>query len=151
MGCTRHLVCLRRVHLEADLVALTTVGCRWRCCVALHQWATLSKEFTERLPLEELQLLETLELHTFQGLLRFRVSLPKLALNRGHIIIIIAFLQSLAASSLPTAVALEFVVETMHFLTRDLQARFSTRDAQSALVDVAGKCLRHIHSSSDTW
>lgn len=103
-------------------------GVAWPDNLALHQWATLSKEFTERLPLEELQLLETLELHTSQGLLRFRVSLPKLALNRGHIIIIIAFLQSLAACSLPTAVALEFVVETMHFLTRDLQARFSTRD-----------------------
>lgn len=123
-------------------------GLAWPDDLALHQWATLSKELIDRLPLEELQLLERLELRTSQGLLlRFRFSLPKLALSRGHIVILIAFLQSLTASPLPTTAAFGFVVETMDFLIHNLHARFSTRDAQSALVDVAGECLKHVHSS----
>lgn len=156
-GHYRKLDALDILHSEdhsgtSDLRRLLRLGVDpdlpWPDAIAVKQWATELKGLIEQLTPDELQLLERLELRTSRGmLLRFKYSLPKMALSRGHMVILIAFLNSIAISLSFSLSGLHFVLDTLKFITRNLSARFASRDGQAALVKSANACIKKLYSS----
>jgi hypothetical protein len=70
---------------------------------------------------------------------RFTLAL-RVAIHNGHIAILIGFLQSIVTSSLSSLAGLDFILETLNFLTENLTVRFASRHTQAVLAEMVGKC-----------
>lgn len=66
----------------------------------------------------------------------------RIAIHRGHLVILVGFLQSIATSSLPSLAGLDFILETLNFLTENLVARLASHHIQAVLAEMVGKCAR---------
>ena len=67
----------------------------------------------------------------------------KVALSRGHIVVLISLLYYMKTASIP-AEELEYTLETLQFVAHNLTARFSSGMAQASVVDLAGQYI-HLH------
>jgi len=68
----------------------------------------------------------------------------KIAIHKGHIAILIGFLQSTATSSQHSLAGLDFILDTLGFLTENLTARFASHRTQATLAEMVGKCTTRL-------
>jgi hypothetical protein len=106
-----------------------------------HIWSRVDAQLTGyafQMSDEELQRFAKFQLCTTGGqvILDFKFS-RKVVLSQGHLVLLIAFLQSIGTSPLPDDV-LEVTLNTIQLITRNLTARFSSCTAQNLLVKLVG-------------
>lgn len=104
-------------------------------------------EYLRLLSQDDIRRLGRLELRTSRGKQFSDFALVlKITLSRGHIAVLVAFISFVANSAFPTFPALEFIAETLHFLTQNLSARFASHRTQALLADTVRKCAFKLHT-----
>lgn len=134
---------------KADLIRALKLGVttEWPNDDTLNSEGCPEQQHLDLLPRDDLRRLEKLELRTSRGkqLSKFALAL-KITLNRGHIAVLISFIYFIASSPLPTLAGIDLILETLHFLTQNLTARFASRRTQIMLTSIAGKCTTKLHT-----
>lgn len=143
---------LRRQLMPGHIYSKSLSQTRWDSLHSTRRHtATQPSGEILRMSPDELEHFRQFQMCTTRGFVTsdFRLS-HKVYLSQGHVVVLVTFLRSIESSPLSCEL-LEFTVNTIRIVTKNLTARFSSHTAQGLLVKLIGNVTENLarHNSFD--